>query len=369
MDPITAKALLQRYLEGDASHEEIVLIEQWYKEMADTGEFGWEEGEREGRAGAIERRLLAQIGGQSRGKRIVMIRRMVAAAAVVLLAIAGAYLLFFNKRTGVVAPVAERYHNDVNPGRNAAVLTLAGGRNVVLNDSTPRVIGRQGDALVTQDSGRLVYEVSGGRDMVYNTLTTQKGNQYHLTLPDGTRVWLNASSSITFPSVFSGKQRQVNISGEAYFEVAKNGQQPFVVRQGSMDVEVLGTSFDVNGYGDEGEVKTTLLEGKVRAGGSVLAPGQQAVVSKGVSVVKDADIEEVMSWKNGAFSFKDAGIEAIMQQVERWYDVEVVYEAKIKTHFVADIRRDVPLSQLLKLLEETDQIHFRIDGRKVIVTP
>ena len=364
MDPITAKALLQRYLEGNASKEEIILIEQWYQDRADTGEFGWTEGERESRVQAIEKRLLAQIGG----RKVVPMRWIVSAAAVVLLAVAGAYLLFF-ERTNVAPPVAARYHNDVNPGRNSAVLTLAGGKTVVLNDSTPGVIGRQGGAMVTHDSGRLVYAAAGGGEMVYNTLTTQKGNQYHLTLPDGTRVWLNASSSITFPSVFSGKQRQVSINGEAYFEVAKNEQQPFVVKQGDMNVEVLGTSFDVNGYGDEGSSKTTLLEGKVRVDGSVLAPGQQAVVGKtGVSVLDGADIDEVMAWKNGVFAFKDAGIEAIMQQVERWYDVEVVYKAKIKTHFVADIPRDVPLSQLLKLLEETDQVHFSIDGKKVTVT-
>jgi ferric-dicitrate binding protein FerR (iron transport regulator) len=368
MDPIAAKALLQKYLEGDASPEEIILIEQWYQQQAEAGAFEWDSGEKESRAAAIERRLLAQMGG---GRRVVMRWRMVGVAAVVLLVVAGAYLLLVRKSSRAVVPVAERYHNDVNPGRNAAVLTLAGGKTVLLNDSTPRVIGRQGDALVTHGSGSLVYEAGGGKEMVYNTLTTQKGNQYHLTLPDGTKVWLNAASSISYPSVFGGKQRNVSVSGEVYFEVAKNEQQPFVVRQGNIDIEVLGTSFDVNGYGDEGGVRTTLLEGKVRAGGSVLSPGQQAVVGKGggVSVVDGADVDAVMAWKNGNFAFKDAGIEAIMQQIARWYDVEVVYETKIRTHFVADIPRDVPLSQLLKLLEETDQVHFRIEGRKVIVTP
>lgn len=434
MDPISAGALLKRYLEGDASQDEILLVEQWYQQLAEAGEFSWEEGEKESRARAIEQRLLAQIdvqrsegagmrrhegarslsdegvgswsdegvgnrsdegvgsrsdeGARSRsheGPRIW--KRVVSVAAVVLLVIAGAYLLFVRKASQGIAPIAERYHNDVDPGRNAAVLTLAGGTTVVLNDSAPRVIGRQGNAVIMNDSGRLTYQASAGRgqgvsgsaqDIVYNTLTTPKGNQYHLTLPDGTRVWLNAASSITFPAAFSGKQRKVTISGEAYFEVAKNEQQPFVVQQGNMAVQVLGTNFDVNGYGDEAAVKTTLLEGKVRveegSGSSLLAPGQQAVIGKGgagagtILIVNDPDLETVMAWKNGSFAFRNAGIEAIMQQVERWYDVQVVYEAKISTHFVADIPRDAPLSQLLKLLEETDQIHFRIDGKKIIVT-
>ena len=412
MDPISAGALLKKYLEGNASQDEIILVERWYQQLVEAGEFSWEEGERESRAGVIERRLLAQIDvrseapgaqrveglgalrteardaegvvrpglqrveelGSRREEGLRIWRRVVSVAAVVLLAIAGAYLLFVRKAPRATAPIAERYHNDVSPGRNAAVLTLAGGATVVLNDSAPRVIGRQGNALIMNDSGRLIYQVSAGRgqgvavsaqgvsgspnDILYNTLTTPRGNQYHLTLPDGTKVWLNAASSITFPAAFSGKQRKVTISGEAYFEVAKNEQQPFIVQQGTMAVQVLGTSFDVNGYGDEAAVKTTLLEGKVRveegSGSSLLAPGQQAVVKKGgagtgaILVVNDPDLESVMAWKNGSFAFKNAGIEAIMQQVERWYDVQVVYEAKIRTHFVADIPRDVPLSQLLK---------------------
>ena len=179
----------------------------------------------------------------------------------------------------------------------------------------------------------------------------------------------------------------MTISGEAYFEVVKNQQLPFVVQQADMTVQVLGTSFDVNGYGDDSAMKTTLVEGKVRVGAagaaSVLEPGQQAVIEKAVveagsvnrkagnsiSVNYDPDIEAVLAWKNGGFAFKDADIESIMRQVERWYDVKVVYEAKISKHFVADIPRNVPLSQLLKLLEATDQVHFRIDGKKVIVMP
>ena len=430
MDVIAAKALLERYLEGDASQEEMIIMEQWYQKLVDAGEWNWAEGEREQMEAAMEARLFGRISqgpveGVMPGDRGAVLgagamratgavrrmapvrRRMVswAAAAVLLVGMAGIWLLSVRRAPRGIAPMSQRYRNDVGPGRNAAVLTLAGGKTIVLDDSAVRTIGQQGNAVVLNDSGQLVYQASGGQvssaagigaasaagsgassavaaEIFYNTLTTQKGNQYHLTLPDGTKVWLNASSSITYPTAFAGKERSVTISGEAYFEVAKNQQLPFVVQQAGMTVEVLGTSFDVNGYGDDSAMKTTLVEGKVRvrkagatgAGGvaSVLEPGQQAVIGKAgnsISVNHDPDIEAVLAWKNGVFAFKDADIESIMRQAERWYDVQVVYEATITKHFVADIPRNVPLSQLLKLLEATDQVHFRIDGKKVIVMP
>jgi transmembrane sensor len=382
MDAIAAKALLQRYLEGDASQEEMIMLEQWYQQLVDAGEWNWEEGEKDQLGAAMEARLLRRIGsGGTASPRIGALRltlRRLSVAAILLLAIAGVWLLFTRKASQPLASLQQRYRNDVKPGRNAALLTLAGGRTVVLDDSAPKTIGRQGNAVILNDSGSLVYQAKTGKasEIFYNTLTTQKGNQYHLTLPDGTKVWLNAASSITYPTVFAGKDRRVAISGEAYFEVTKNQQQPFIVQQGDMSVQVLGTSFDVNGYGDEAALKTTLVEGKVRvekgAAASLLEPGQQAVIPNGhgaISIDHNPDIEAVLAWKNGSFSFKDAGIAAIMQQVQRWYDVDIVYEANITKHFVADIPRNVALSQLLQLLEATDQVHFRIEGKKVIVLP
>jgi transmembrane sensor len=450
MDVITAKALLERYCEGDASQEEMILIEQWYQQLVEAGEWNWADGERAQLEAAMEARLLGRINGEvvelpgdreDEGRMIPgdggAVRRMApgrrrmvgwAAAAVLLAGVAGVWLLVVRRGPREIASVSQRYRNDVGPGRNAAVLTLAGGKTILLDDSAPRTIGRQGNAVILNDSGQLVYQVasprgaagsgaagagsgassaagSAGSEIFYNTLTTQKGNQYHLTLPDGTKVWLNAVSSITYPTAFTGKERRVIISGEAYFEVVKNQQLPFVVQQADMTVQVLGTSFDVNGYGDDSAVRTTLVEGKVsvartgvvtmgRTGAgvgktgaaSVLEPGQQAVAGKAgavagnggavagkagnsISINNDPDVEAVLAWKNGSFAFKDADIESIMRQVERWYDVKIVYEAKISKHFVADIRRNVPLSQLLKLLEATDQVHFRIDGKKVMVMP
>ena len=390
MDAIAAKALLQRYLEGDASQEEVIIIEQWYQQLVETGEWDWAEGEKDQLGAAMEARLFQRIGGgqsaegQTSGvtpPRIGAVRltlRKLSAAAILLLAIAGAWLLFTRKASRPVASLEQRYRNDVKPGRNAALLTLASGQTVVLDDSAPKNIGRQGNAVVFNDSGQLAYQAETGKasEIFYNTLTTQKGNQYHLTLPDGTKVWLNAASSMTYPTVFAGKERRVTLSGEAYFEVMKNQQQPFIVEHGDVSIQVLGTSFDVNGYGDEAALKTTLVEGKVRvvtaAAGSLLEPGQQAVIPNGngvLSIDHNPDIEAVLAWKNGSFSFKDASMGAIMQQAQRWYDVDVVYEANITKHFVAEIPRRVSLSKFLQALEATDQVHFRIEGKKVIVMP
>ena len=388
MDAIAAKALLQHYLEGNATPEEIMIIERWYQQLAETGDWTWEYGEKEQLQAALEGRILGQIAADAqagiqadlptadkRPARIVPLRRM-AWAAVLLAAIAGAWLLLSRRTPPPLASVKERYHNDVDPGRNAAVLTLAGGKTVVLDDSAPRSIGRQGGTEILNKDGQLVYEALKGEpsETFYNTLTTQKGNIYHLTLPDGTKVWLNAASSITYPTAFTGKERRVSISGEAYFEVMKNQDKPFVVQQGDKTVQVLGTSFDVNAYGDGAAWKTTLLEGKVRvvsrSASGLLAPGEQAVIGNDddrVAIVNDPDVEAVMAWKNGNFAFKDADIESVMQQAARWYDVQVIYEARPAFHVVAEVPRAVPLSELLKLLEATDQVHFRIEGKKVYV--
>ena len=393
MDATIATALLDRYLEGNATPEELALVEQWYSKLHDGDEWQWKEGERETWENLIGQRLMQQI--QESGKdvpgetsyqptqkgRLLRLKpvRWAAAAVVILLAGAGSWFLFLRKP---VAPIAstqqQRFKNDVAPGTNAAVLTLAGGKTILLNDSARGNISRQGNANVVNNNGQLAYHALHEKptDIYYNTLTTQRGNQYQLVLPDGSKVWLDAASSITYPTAFAGKERKVTITGEAYFEVAKNDRMPFIVQEGSTLVQVLGTHFNINGYDDEPLVKTTLLEGAVRVSKDgatgLLKPGQQAVALKtgrDIQVQDDADMEEVMAWKNGQFVFKDATIESIMNELTRWYDVEVVYDARISKHFIADIPRNVPLSQVLKLLELTDQVHFKIEGRKITIIP
>jgi transmembrane sensor len=376
MDVNEANSILRRYLEGNASPEEIRLVEQWYQHLADAGEWNWAEGEKETLEGSIESRLLQQIRAAETPVRKIRAVKWIAAAVFILLAGTGAWLVFFSRKKEAV-DIGLRYRDDVAPGRNAAILTLDGGKQLVLDSAAGGVIGKQGNATITNNNGRLTYTALHEKPTVlfYNTLRTAKGNQYQLTLPDGTKVWLNAASSITYPTAFTKDQRKVTISGEAYFEVAANKSLPFIVQEGNMTVQVLGTHFNVNGYDDEPTVKTTLLEGAVRIisgdSSSQLKPGQQAMLARNstrITVVDDANTEEAMAWKNGQFMFTDAPIESVMHQVARWYNVDVVYDTPVSGHFVADIPRNVPLSQVLKLLELTDQVHFTLEGRKITVT-
>jgi len=277
---------------------------------------------------------------------------------------------------------------DISPGRSGAILTLQNGRHVVLDSAhNGTLVAIQGLHIDKHDSS-IAYapapklgEVSN--EMSYNTLSTPRGRQFQLVLADGTKVWLNAASSIRYPTLFSGKERVVDITGEVYFEVAKNTARPFIVNilsegEGSQKgrVEVLGTHFNINAYDDEKQVRTTLLEGKVKASivngeFAVLHPGDQAVMDAGtpLTINHAPDVESVMAWKNGYFHFKRADIKTVMRQIARWYDVEIQYEGAITTdQFGGYIPRDATLSQVLHALEQS-LVHFSIQGKKVIVTP
>jgi ferric-dicitrate binding protein FerR (iron transport regulator) len=236
---------------------------------------------------------------------------------------------------------------------------------------------QQGSAKVIKLEGKLLYDLGSekAKQIVYNTISTPKGGQYQLELPDGSLVWLNASSSIYFPTSFIEKERRVEITGEAYFEVAKSADKPFIVSVNNSEVQVLGTHFNINAYSDEEEVRTTLLEGSVKfvdgSNTSLLQPGQQSQLTKDriVKVASNVDVNEVVSWKNGLFSFENAGIETIMRQLSRWYDVEIDYKGKTDDIFVAEMSRNIKLSDVLKALELTGRVKFEIDGKKIVVMP
>lgn len=265
---------------------------------------------------------------------------------------------------------------DVAPGGNFATLTLADGSTVVLETTADGIVANQGSVkVVKMDNGQLKYEPGNTNDeILYNTMTTPAGGQYRVVLPDGTRVWLNAASSITYPTVFIGKERSVSVTGEVYFEVARNNAIPFRVKTGDQLIEVLGTHFNVNAYSNEQTVKTTLAEGIVKVtekGNSVLLkPGQQVQNNKegDLKLVENPDMEEILAWKDGLFRFNGTDIETIMRQVARWYSVEVIHKDKISELFVADIPRNVNLSKLLELLELTKQIRFIVRDRTITVT-
>jgi ferric-dicitrate binding protein FerR (iron transport regulator) len=228
---------------------------------------------------------------------------------------------------------------------------------------------------VKQADGRLAYEAAkeSSDAVAYNVLTIPRGGKYNIVLEDGTKVWLNSASSLRFPTAFKGKERRVELTGEGYFEVAKNTAMPFVVSTGNgHEVEVLGTHFNIMSYADESTEKTTLLEGAVRVrkgtGSVVLAPGQQSWGDRGsLRVIKDADVAEAMAWKNDLFKFSQADMPSIMRQIARWYDVDVTYQEDIPGHFSGTIPRSADLEKVFHMLELTGSVHFTIKGRQVLV--
>jgi ferric-dicitrate binding protein FerR (iron transport regulator) len=307
------------------------------------------------------------------------------AAALLLILGAGAAYWKLTGRKRNEAPVAVRtVKRDIAPGGNKAVLTLANGATIVLDNAHDGVLAQQGGTNVLKlDAGSLAYN-TGGKDnegMMYNTIATPNGGQYQVTLPDGSKVWLNAASSLKFPTRFEGKERSVELTGEAYFEVAQRSNMPFRVKVhgnggNGMDVQVLGTAFDVMAYADEKTSNTTLVSGKVNVVSNgavrVLAPGKQSILDNQTRDlrVEDANVEQVVAWKNGLFRFRETGIRDLMRQVQRWYNVQVVYEAEGKDQdFTGVVARNQPVSALLQMLEMTGTVHFRIEDKKIIVLP
>jgi ferric-dicitrate binding protein FerR (iron transport regulator) len=307
-------------------------------------------------------------------------KRIAVAVAVVVLLVTGAlsyFLLLKNKKTKpgehTVAMV-----NDVEPGRQGAVLTLGDGQTIVLDSTRNGALTKQGDVHIVKHDSLLSYQMQAGNIAItYNTLTTQRGRQFQLLLADGTKAWLNAASSIRFPTAFAGNERKVEITGEVYFEVAKNAAKPFIVTANNTEVKVLGTHFNINAYTDENLVTTTLLEGRVSVQSatgsnkpSILQPGQQAQAhaSGTIAVVNSVNVDEVMAWKNGYFQFEKAGIQTVMRQISRWYDVDIEYQGEISNDkFGGSIPRDASLATVLHALEQS-LVHFTIQGKKVIVT-
>lgn len=307
-------------------------------------------------------------------------RRLAAACVVALVTACSLFIWLGNRHPATpknLTHINTRAPLDVPPGSSRATLTLADGSVILLDEADNGSLARQGATTVQKYKGKLAYKPGpdGAAAVMYNTISTPRGGQYEVVLPDGSTVWLNSASSIRFPTVFTGNQRRVDISGEAYFEVAKNARSPFIVGLGQSEVRVLGTHFNVNAYNEESDVKTTLVEGSVNivAGSEsrILAPGQQAQLAKGgrLRVMDDANLEETLAWKNGAFQFQRAGIEAVMRQLARWYDVEIVYSVPPSADlFHAEFPRNIPLSMALQALSLTGKVRFEIQGKKVLVS-
>ena len=314
----------------------------------------------------------------------------VAAAAIIFITLSvGGYFIFNNPEPKQIVGIEKQqpYKNDIPPGGNKAVLTLANGTQIVLDSAANGSLTQQGNTkIIKLDNGQLAYDPLNHSstslrtgEVLYNTISTPEGGQYQIILADGSKVWLNAASSLRFPASFSGKERKVELTGEGYFEVAKNTSKPFIVSVNDMQVEVLGTHFNVNAYSDESSIKTTLLEGSVKikneipsnSGSSsiLLAPGEQADFTKdhNFKINSHANLEEVIAWKNGNFEFNNTPVADIMRQVSRWYNVEIDYRGPQSGHILTGkISRNVNLSSLIGMLQYTG-VNIKIEDKKIII--
>jgi ferric-dicitrate binding protein FerR (iron transport regulator) len=318
--------------------------------------------------------------------RWINYRWVAAAAAILVLFASGTYLLLAPARQN--QPVANHDYQPAKdvapPATNKAFLTLANGKIIILDNASMGSLATKGATNATKtNDGELVYTARTETAVEYHTLNVPKGSKpMQLQLADGSEVWLNAASSITFPNVFAGAERRVTVTGEAYFEVTKNAGKKFIVEANGTTTEVLGTHFNINAYKDEPVVRVTLLEGSVKVSrksavsswqSALLKPGQQAVVNEGLTpntqhlTLNTPDLNQVMAWKNGMFEFNETDVQTIMRQIERWYDVEVVFDDKVTQHFNGSIQRQVNASKVLDMLEKTGGARFSIEGKKVVV--
>lgn len=363
--------LADRLLKGTITPEEKRELEQWYMHSPSADAKvprDYAESEQ-----AHEQVLLKKIRGQinKKEKEISLRRRVIlwssAAAAILLFCLMGTWAL---KKTTVVAPEQEIAQlSDVAPGRDGAVLKLSNGELVVLDSLKEGMVVRQGDVQLVKENGQLKYIGASDR-IVYNDIVTDRGRQWKMVLPDGTKVWLNAASSLHYPISFKGqKERVVELTGEAYFEVAHNAAQPFKVRAGNRVIQDIGTAFNVNAYSDEPGVVTTLVEGIVKVDGVQLKPGQQATVTEGGEInIKAVNTKDFTAWVSGQLSLDNVTVKQLMLQLSRWYDVDVVYKGA-----VPDIRlgglidRNVYLSDIISVLNAYG-VHLKLTGKTLVIT-
>jgi ferric-dicitrate binding protein FerR (iron transport regulator) len=370
--------LAKKWLDGIITNDEKQEFLSWYdvleEELIIPGEFAASEAE-------LQKRMLKNIKQKQEAKGKIFTGKfaLVAAAASAIAAIC--FIALYSPvqknvplTTGTVNNEIKK-PTDISPGGNKAILILGDGSSLVLDAVSNGTIATEKNIQIRKlKDGQIDYSLSGKQDVVtYNTLSTPRGGQYSITLSDGTKVWLNSSSSLRFPTAFTTSQRKVELTGEGYFEVAKNPARPFKVQVNEMEVQVLGTHFNIMAYQDEAMTKTTLLEGSVRINknntSTLLKHGQQIKIKQGENAgkVEEANIEEAIAWKNGMFYFNGATIEVIMRQLERWYDIDVVYERAVSEHFNGVISKNVGIAKVFEMLELTGAVHFRIQGKKILV--
>ncbi|HEU4606495.1 MAG TPA: FecR domain-containing protein, partial [Chitinophagaceae bacterium] len=360
MDRKSIFELIDKCLDGNASPAEQRLLEEYYSRLQEEGGAAMEPDQELLLKEKIYQAIEAGI--KKPGLKSVAGWKKLAVAASLFLAIGlGFYLINFKSRQQhkeeMLSQSASRVE-DLPPGRDAAILTLADGKIVNLEKAPGNIVNSNGMQIINTN-GLLQYQgKTSDHRLVYNTLSTARGNQYQLQLEDGTKVWLNSASTLRFPVAFKGAERKVELSGEAYFEVAHNPAKPFKVVMDKQVIEVLGTHFNVNGYKDEAVVRTTLLEGSLRTSiangeSSLIKPGEQSVLRDAhLTINRSPDVEKVMAWKNGWFEFDQMDLDAIMRQVSRWYDVDIEYEGNLPNEkYGGRIRKSLPLSAVIDMMK------------------
>lgn len=380
MSPEYYMQLYEKYLSGLCTPEEEELLMRYQDnlKLQNHNDEPLSAGEKKLRANIYNRIHLSN--AEDNKPRSIKRWWWLAAAAVLCCGLLFGGLLIKKQRGATVDQTnAALKKSPIKPGTNTAILTLANGTNIALDKAGNGVVAKAGNTAITKmKNGLLAYTAGDNKEAAVsdalNTITIPRGGQYTITLPDGTSVWLNSQSSLTFPVAFKGAERKVSLTGEAYFEVAKNKHMPFIVHTGNADVKVLGTHFNVKAYQEDNAIKTTLLEGSVSLSNSsssaLLVPGEQGVaeVAGGKITQKKVNINEVMAWKSGYFIFRGDDIHDIMKQISRWYDVDVEYRGNISNiKFGGTYSKNKDITELLKGLELTGLVHFKIEGRRIIV--
>lgn len=385
-DNIRLQEIANKFLNGKISDAEQAEFDAWFNQIETNDIFVPESvasSEEEHRQ-IILNRIHEKINQYEKGNRV---RRMWlrVAAAVILMMLSFGLFKIFNKQISYQHTLSKL--KSVTPGGNNAILTLANGKQIVLNNSRNGLLVNLGNITVSKaNNGQVIYKVIGSAKntlrVSYNTITTPNGGQYEVILPDGSKVWINSSSSLKYPTQFTGKERDVELNGEGYFEVAKNKLMPFKVSSHGQTVEVLGTHFNINAYTDEPGIKTTLLEGsvKVTAMGTekpqLLIPGQQAIFNKGGIMVSDADTAQAVAWKNGLFYFKDADVASIMRLLARWYNLKIDINGQLpERKFSGKIYKNLNAAQVLQIINYS-AINYKVEeptdgksAKRLIITP
>lgn len=375
MKNIEAKELLKKYNEGSCTETELAFLESWYL-TADNQKTDLTIEE----LNQAKSQVWATLPIHEHKKRTVKLWpkfTRIAGAAVLLMCLSFTLYFYISKNGNLVK--TDQTFAKILPGSKKATLTLANGTSIALNNvNNGKVVDQAGSSVYKTNSGQLTYSTTDKSNTIQrqlNLLTVPNGGYYNLTLADGTKVWLNAASSLKYPTVFNGSERVVQLTGEGYFEVAHIANQPFKVIANNQTVQVLGTHFNINAYNNENSVATTLAQGSVKVTtkngtAKMLIPGQQANVIDDLINVKSVEVDDAIAWTHNDFVFNNEDISSIMRKISRWYDVEVICPANLsKIVFSGSVSRSKNIKQVLKIMELTESIHFNFEGRRITVMP